>query len=138
MEIIANAVLAVGLHELAHVVAAWATGVRVYQIGISRKGPFIRREAGTTGQNLTITLAGPGLNLLFALVFYRVAPRFALSNLVLGVSNLLPFASSDGSRALSLLAAVRQRPAFSRSASQGSTAAEATIMVKTDQRGQAA
>src|ERR1700751_1941105 len=112
MKIIADAILAVGLHEIAHVAAAKTIGVRVYQVGMSWRGPFIRRDAGTTGQNLTITLAGPGINLLLALILYRISPGFALSNFVLGVSNLLPFQSSDGSRALSLLTNMRQKPAF--------------------------
>jgi Zn-dependent protease len=110
MKIIADAILAVGLHEIAHIAAAKTIGVRVYQVGISWKGPFIRRDEGTTGQNLTITLAGPGISLLLALISYRISPGFALSNLVLGVSNLLPFQSSDGSRALSLITNIRQKP----------------------------
>jgi stage IV sporulation protein FB len=112
MEMIVNALLAVGLHEIAHIAAAKTIGVRIYQVGMTRKGPFIRRESGTTGQNLTITLAGPAVNLLLALILYRISPGFALGNLVLGVSNLLPFRFSDGSRALSLLTTLRQKPAF--------------------------
>jgi Zn-dependent protease len=128
MEMIANAILAVGFHELAHVAVARAIGVRVYQVGISRKGPFVRREAGTTAQNLAITLAGPGINLLLALVLYRISPGFALSNLVLGTSNLLPFASSDGSRALSLLTTLQQKAASLHLASQGHAEAEPTVL----------
>jgi Zn-dependent protease len=109
---IANAILAVGLHELAHLAAASAIGVRVYQVGMSWKGPFIRRDPGTTGQNLAITLAGPAINLLLAFVLHHINPGFALSNFVLGISNLIPFPSSDGSRALSLLTTMRKRFTF--------------------------
>lgn len=138
MGMIANAILAVGFHELAHVAAARIIGVRVYQVGMSRKGPFIRRDAGTTGQNLTITLAGPGVNLLLALVSYRISPAFALSNLVLGVSNLLPFASSDGSRALNLLTTMRQKAASLYLNSQEHAAAEPPVMTGDDRRSRAA
>jgi Zn-dependent protease len=109
---IANAILAVGLHELAHVAAASAIGVRVYQVGMSWRGPFIRRDPGTTGQNLAITLAGPGINLLLALVWRHINPGFALNNFVLGICNLLPFPSSDGLRALSLLNTMGKRFVF--------------------------
>jgi Zn-dependent protease len=112
MGLIVNAILAVGFHELAHIAAASALGVRVYQVGMSRRGPFIRREPGSTRQNLAITLAGPGVNLLLALTLHRTNPSFALNNLVLGICNLLPFPSSDGSRALSLIKLIRRRFVF--------------------------
>ena len=105
---IAEGSLAVVCHELAHVVAASALRVRVYQIGITWRGPFIRRDPGTVIQNLAITLAGPGINLLLAFILHRVTPAFSLSNLVLGICNLLPFPSSDGSRVLCLLKTMRE------------------------------
>lgn len=91
------------LHELGHVAAALVLKVKVHQVGISRKGAYIRREAGTAGQNLVITLAGPGLNLWVALLFHHVSPHLAYCNLVIGVVNLLPIPGSDGSRAFGLL-----------------------------------
>jgi Zn-dependent protease len=136
MQMIANAVLAVGLHELAHVAVARAIGVRVYQVGMSRRGPFIRRDPGTSGQNLMITLAGPGVNLLLALVLYRISPGFALSNLVLGVFNLLPFAASDGARALNLLSMMRGKAVFLYSPVHAE--AQPTVVTRGKQRGQAA
>jgi Zn-dependent protease len=108
MEIVANAIVAVGLHEIGHIAMASALGVRVYRVGISWKGPFIHRDVGTDAQNLAITLAGPAINLLLALAFYRIQPGFALSNLVLGACNLFPSALSDGSRALRLFQAIRK------------------------------
>jgi Zn-dependent protease len=136
MQMIANAVLAVGLHELAHVAVARAIGVRVYQVGMSRRGPFIRRDPGTSGQNLMITLAGPGVNLLLALVLYRISPGFALSNLVLGVFNLLPFAASDGARALNLLSIMRGKTVSLYSPVHAE--AQPTVVTRGKQRGQAA
>ena len=91
------------LHEMAHMATAVALKVRIHQVGMNWKGPYIRRESGTNSQNLAITLAGPGINIALSLFFFHVNPGFALCNLVLGVSNLLPLPSSDGSRALRLL-----------------------------------
>jgi Zn-dependent protease len=107
--IVADASLAVISHELAHVIAAKVLRVRVYQIGISWRGPFIRRDPGTDIQNLAITLAGSVTNLLLAFILHRTNPSLALNNLVLGICNLLPFPSSDGSRALSLLKMMAER-----------------------------
>lgn len=103
MNIVAYACASVVLHELAHVGAARALGVHIYQIGMSWKGPFIRREPGSHLQNLCISLAGPAFNLLLGILFFRVSHLFAVNNLVLAVCNLVPFPQSDGSRALSLL-----------------------------------
>jgi Zn-dependent protease len=138
MEMIANAVLAVGVHELAHVAVARAIGVPVFQVGMSRRGPFIRREPGTTGQNLTITLAGPGINMLLALVFYRISPGFALSNFVLGIFNLLPFAASDGSRALKLLTMMREKGASLQPTSPMHAEVQPMVVNSGKQSGQAA
>lgn len=91
------------LHEMAHVAVALALRVKVHQVGISLKGPYIRRASGTAIQNLAITLAGPGINICLALLLHRVSPNFALCNLAIGVTNLLPIPASDGSRALDLI-----------------------------------
>ena len=83
-------IAAVALHELAHVVAAIALGVRVKRVGISWRGPYIVREQGTPLASFVIALAGPGLNLL------------------LGAYNLLPFIPGlDGSNALAALRKLR-------------------------------
>lgn len=91
------------LHEIAHMAAAIALKVKIHQIGVNWRGPYIRREFGTLNQNIIITLSGPGVNLWLAWMFHRVCPSFALCNLVLGVSNLLPTSASDGTRAVRLI-----------------------------------
>jgi Zn-dependent protease len=138
MDIIANAILAIGLHELAHLAAARAIGVRIYQVGISRRGPFVRRDPGSAWQNLMITLAGPSINLLGALLLCRISSGFALSNLVLGITNLIPFPSSDGSRALSLLTTMRNRAALSPPTCSEHGEAEPISVTGSKGRGQAA
>jgi Zn-dependent protease len=94
-------IAAVLLHEVAHVLVARASGVRVKRVGISWKGPFIVREPGPPVANLCIALAGPVVNLALALSFWTFAPQFGLVNLALGGYNLLPFIPGlDGYHAL--------------------------------------
>ena len=81
------------LHEVAHIATASALGVRIKRVGISWKGPYIVREAGTPPQNLCISLAGPLANA--ALLF---VPGWFLVNLLLLVPNLV-LRHSDGRRA---------------------------------------
>lgn len=121
-----NAVLAVAVHEIAHLGMAGILGVQVYQVGVSWKGPFLRRAPGTDRQNVAITLAGPGANLLLAFLCVRISHGFALVNLVLGVCNLLPLPASDGQRALRLLETlwqIRSDGLFSAGARKGAAAA---------------
>ena len=89
------------LHEMGHVLAARASGIRVKRVGIAWKGPYIVREQGSPVANLCIALAGPVLNLVLALSFWTFAPQFGLVNLALGGYNLLPFIRGlDGYHAL--------------------------------------
>jgi hypothetical protein len=81
------------LHELAHIATAKALGVRIKRVGLSWRGPYIVREAGTPAQNLCISLAGPAAN---ALLMY--VPGLFLINLALLVPNLV-MKESDGRRA---------------------------------------
>ena len=81
------------LHELAHVATAKAFGVRIKRVGLSWKGPYIVREAGTPAQNMCISLAGPAANALLMCV-----PGLFLINFTLLVPNLV-MKESDGRRA---------------------------------------
>lgn len=92
-------VLAITLHELAHIALAHACGLRVKRVGISWIGPYLVREQGRAGVNVCVTLAGPVANLLLAVAFWRAAPLFAQVNLILGAYNLVPFIpQTDGKR----------------------------------------
>jgi Zn-dependent protease len=99
-------VAAVVLHELSHVIVARMQGLKVKRVGITWKGPYIVREAGSRQQNLRVCLAGPTMNVLLGLACWRVAPVCAFCNLVLGGYNLLPIPGSDGLRAWRLLPTV--------------------------------
>jgi Zn-dependent protease len=99
---------AIALHELAHVLAAWLSGIRIKRIGISWKGPYIVRELGFPLANFCVALSGPVLNLLLAMLYWYSGRQFAVINLVLGVSNLLPFVpGGDGQHAMAAFQKLR-------------------------------
>lgn len=99
---------AILLHETAHLLVAAPLGVRIKRVGISWKGPYIVREQGLPLANLLIALAGPLLNLILALAYWYTAREFAIINLVLGASNLLPFVpGGDGQHAMDALRKLR-------------------------------
>ncbi|MGB6973885.1 MAG: M50 family metallopeptidase [Terracidiphilus sp.] len=92
-------VLALGLHEAGHALAAVAVGVRVKGIGLNWKGLYLRREAGTPGRNLVISAAGPMTNLLLV-VLWAWWPVFGLANACYVLFNVLPLPGADGERVL--------------------------------------
>jgi Zn-dependent protease len=91
--------LVIGLHEAAHIAAAYGTGLSVRRIGLSWKGVYIVRETGAPVANMMTTLAGPTANVLAAIAL-RAYPEFALMNLTFGLMNMLPIPGSDGMRAV--------------------------------------
>jgi len=105
LSFLASAMVAIVLHELSHVGMAAALGVKVKQVGLSWRGPYVVRECGTPAENVAISLAGPVANLLTALACLLVGQgvELCLASLVLGVFNLLPVPASDGLRAARLL-----------------------------------
>ena len=97
------AVLACGTHELGHVIAIrlfgeTVTGIRLTAIGAELTLP---RALGYW-QEGACALAGPGVNLLLALICCGLDrwTVFAELNLVLGLFNLMPVGRLDGGRAL--------------------------------------
>jgi len=105
---LAECIGAVALHELAHVLAAWLSGTRIKRIGICWKGPYIVREVGLPLANFCVALSGPVLNLLLAMLCWYSGRQFAVINLVLGLSNLLPFVpGGDGQHAMAALQKLR-------------------------------
>ena len=106
------------LHELGHALVAVAHGRRVYCISLYPFAAAARRTSGHDAhEQLLIALAGPASHLLLAAVFWaiwrllpmdnaplRVAVGFpAITNLLVGVLNLLPIRPLDGGRALRAL-----------------------------------
>lgn len=98
--------LAMVLHEVGHVVAAIALGIRVRGVGLCWKGLYTVREAGPPVKNILISSAGPLINLLLFLLWHH-SPTFSLANLCCGVCNLLPMHNSDGERIFRCLRQMR-------------------------------
>jgi Zn-dependent protease len=92
------------LHECGHMLAARALGVKVREIGVCLKGPYVRRmQARAPIEEATIALSGPMVNAMIAAVLWSVSGVghwLAIYNLVLLTSNLAPLPGSDGRRIL--------------------------------------
>jgi Zn-dependent protease len=100
---LAGCIISLLVHEVGHIWAAMATGVRVKRIGMSWWGPYIVRESGPPAANLIVSAAGPTINLIAAAIAWHSWPGVAFANLVLGLSNLYPTPTSDGRRVLTEL-----------------------------------
>jgi Zn-dependent protease len=108
--------LSVLVHELSHTVVALRSGLPVRRISLHLLGGVseIERPAETPGREAGIAVAGPLVSLLLAAVAYGVgelldpgtvgrllAWALMLSNLLVGVFNLLPGLPLDGGRVVS-------------------------------------
>ena len=92
------------LHESGHVATALLCGVKVKKVGLSRTGLYTVREPGPRWANLCVSLAGPLVNLLLAIVLRDTLPIFAWVNLIAFLYNFMPIPHSDGKRIVALLA----------------------------------
>jgi len=99
--------LAMALHETAHVVAAIGVGIKVKSVGFCWKGLYTVREAGPPVKNVFVSLAGPLTNLALILCWYW-SPTFGLANLCFAAFNLLPIQGSDGDRVLKCLSQMQK------------------------------
>lgn len=90
------------LHECGHLLAARILGVKVREMGVCLRGPYIRRESARTPlDEATIAMSGPMMNALISAALWTVpgvGHWLAIYNLVLFISNLLPLPGSDGKR----------------------------------------
>ena len=95
------------LHEVGHMLAATALGVKVSEFGVCLLGAYNRRaRANSRRDEVLISLAGPLVNfaLIIPCIFLpRIGFEMTLCNLVLALFNLLPIPSSDGLRILKTL-----------------------------------
>lgn len=94
--------LAAGLHEAGHLLALHLTGIPVLALELRGTGAVIRAELPGDRREALALAAGPGLNLLLALLFRRLWPMFGLCSLCLGLANLLPLPGRDGGRLANL------------------------------------
>ena len=92
--------MAILIHELGHIGAACALGVRVIRVGLNWKGPYIVREPGTPAKCVAIAAVGPLANILtaFACLGMDWGWELCVISLVMAVVSLLPIPGSDGWR----------------------------------------
>ncbi len=98
-------------HEAGHICLALGLGLQIKRIGLSWYGPYIVRESGSLTADAMVSAAGPLVNLLLAAMMWQTWPTFALANLTLGISNLLPLPKCDGGRILRVLSLARKSDA---------------------------
>lgn len=108
--------LAATMHECGHLILLRLLHVPVEGLRLSALGAEIFSR-GTQrlsyGGELLVTLAGPAVNLLMAVIFAQISLRtqwlngylFAGTNIILGAYNLLPILPLDGGRILYLVTA---------------------------------
>jgi Zn-dependent protease len=108
-----GSIVGIVAHEAAHVLVGRSMGLRLKRIGVTWRGLYVVRETGAPVTNAIVSAAGPLINLLLAAFAWRYSPSFALANLVLGLSNLIPTRNSDGTRVLRELRLAR-RPSLQR------------------------
>lgn len=115
-QLVPMAVLACALHELGHFFAVRAAGETIRQIRLTAIGAemVLSRPLGYWQEGLA-ALAGPGVNLVLALVCcgFEEGLTFAGLNLILAVFNLLPVGRLDGGRALRCTLALLAGPDLS-------------------------
>ncbi len=106
-EVLPLVALAALLHEMGHLLALRVFRVSVEAIHFTAFGMEIRADTRFLpyGKDIICTLAGPGMNLLMAVILSRLAGDYLLAgaNLLEGAFNLLPLTGLDGARALHLL-----------------------------------
>ena len=98
------------LHELGHIAAARARGVRVSELNVTVMGARMTLEGCYSyTDEFIIALCGPIVNILCAVFSFGYISRsvwiftFCVSSVSLGVTNLLPIKSFDGGRMLNSL-----------------------------------
>jgi len=100
LEYWAGCLVGLVLHEAGHVCLARALGLQIKHIGMNWWGPYIVRESGSPTADAMVSAAGPLVNLVLATMMWQDWRTFAVANLLLGLTNLLPLPKCDGGRIL--------------------------------------
>ncbi len=100
------------VHELAHAVVGMACGQRVHYISLTLWGGATKLSAGSALSSFVVSIAGPLVNALYALVLWEVGQSLdssplsvgiwqaAMANLLISICNLIPGYPLDGAHAL--------------------------------------
>ena len=107
-EVLLGILTAFLLHEGAHLLCIHSFGGKLKRLSLTLYGAEIRMERNGMGygEELLSLLAGPGSNLLLAVLLGKMGERWYLYSgihVTLGIFNLLPFPGLDGNRILKLL-----------------------------------
>ena len=92
--------LAVALHEAAHLIVLRFNHIPMYRLRLGMAGAQIETGPMSLRQELWCALAGPTVSILSGAVLLRPWPLFALVSFGLAAVNLLPVYPLDGGRAL--------------------------------------
>ena len=95
--------LAAACHEAGHLAALRLLDIPVEALELRAGGAVIRAALPGGKREALALAAGPGVNLLLAILFEGPCPLFSLCNLTLACFNLLPFPRRDGGRLLQAL-----------------------------------
>ena len=96
------------LHELGHILAAAAVGIKTESVVLSGSGIIMETEKSAVcpiKKSLIVLLSGPAVNLAFAGItaLWGSSSLFTVLNLVLCMYNLLPFPGLDGGSAIEII-----------------------------------
>lgn len=96
------------IHECGHLIAMCIchikpSAIRLRLFDIVIESDTMRDQSA----DFFITLAGPAVNLLCACVFYYISKTLFISNLVIGLFNLLPVLTFDGGHAVEIILSQR-------------------------------
>lgn len=92
------------LHECGHIIAMRCFRITLKSVKLRLFDIVIDADSNKEfTPDLVVTLSGPAMNLILALIFYYVYKPLSYVNLFIGLFNLLPIDTFDGGHALSLL-----------------------------------
>ena len=98
----AAALIAVALHETAHIAAGRILGLKIDAAALTACGADISyRGAVPYAADIGTALSGPAVGIISGALLYRLYPSFSVVSVIYGIINLLPVYGFDGGRAFS-------------------------------------
>lgn len=99
-------IVALIIHELGHITIAYLQGEKISILKILPFGfacRFKNQSKINKNKMLKILIAGPAVNIITAGLFFYWTEDFAITNLLMGIFNLLPIGELDGMRIFSIV-----------------------------------